>query len=81
MNSWAFKNEIWNPVRSLRAREIKYKYYGRYNLKNSKNSEQAMAIHYIINKTALPAPYILFGPPGTGKTATIVEAIAQVFIY
>lgn len=36
------------------------------------------AIKNIVENSSFPAPYILFGPPGTGKTATIVEAIAQV---
>lgn len=36
------------------------------------------AIKNIIENRAYPAPYILFGPPGTGKTATIVETITQV---
>ena len=37
-----------------------------------------MAIHHIVSGTSRPAPYVLFGPPGTGKTVTLVESIKQV---
>ena len=52
----------------------------RLNLFNkSLNKEQVSAVKHIIEAKARPVPYLLFGPPGTGKTVTIVEAILQIY--
>uniref|UniRef100_A0A9J8BGF7 RNA helicase n=1 Tax=Cyprinus carpio carpio TaxID=630221 RepID=A0A9J8BGF7_CYPCA len=42
------------------------------------NPEQKAAVQHILSGTSKPAPYLIFGPPGTGKTVTVVEAIKQV---
>ncbi|CRK88261.1 CLUMA_CG002041, isoform A [Clunio marinus] len=42
------------------------------------NQEQMTAIKNIVNCTAYPFPYVVFGPPGTGKTSLIIECIAQI---
>lgn len=44
------------------------------------NKLQFQAVRHIVEGTSHPAPYILFGPPGTGKTKTLVEAISQIYI-
>ncbi|NWH68682.1 M10L1 helicase, partial [Geococcyx californianus] len=43
------------------------------------NEEQRRAVTHIVTGMSRPAPYLIFGPPGTGKTVTLVEAIKQVW--
>jgi helicase MOV-10 len=42
------------------------------------NEEQQLAVTSMLTSPVLHAPYVLFGPPGTGKTVTLVEYVAQV---
>ncbi|KAM3962459.1 putative helicase mov-10-B.1 [Aphomia sociella] len=48
-----------------------------YNKLIRENEEQRSAVQHIVSGTSRRCPYIVFGPPGTGKTMTIVEAIIQ----
>jgi len=49
-----------------------------YDAKLHDNKEQEQAVKNIVSGSSRPIPYLVFGPPGTGKTVTIVEAIKQV---
>uniref|UniRef100_UPI00398EC233 putative helicase MOV-10 isoform X2 n=1 Tax=Pristiophorus japonicus TaxID=55135 RepID=UPI00398EC233 len=49
-----------------------------YDRSLENNPEQAKAVSCIVAGISRPAPYLVFGPPGTGKTVTIVESIKQV---
>ncbi|XP_057673165.1 putative helicase mov-10-B.1 [Corythoichthys intestinalis] len=49
-----------------------------FNRQLAENPEQMQAVRHIVAGTSKPAPYLVFGPPGTGKTITLVEAIKQI---
>ncbi|XP_017270570.1 putative helicase mov-10-B.1 [Kryptolebias marmoratus] len=49
-----------------------------FDWKLEKNPEQYQAVQHIVAGSSRPAPYLVFGPPGTGKTVTVVEAIKQI---
>ncbi|XP_073326374.1 putative helicase mov-10-B.1 [Pagrus major] len=49
-----------------------------FDSKLEKNPEQYQAVQHIVAGSSIPGPYLVFGPPGTGKTVTLAEAIKQI---
>lgn len=44
------------------------------------NSRQKLAVENILTDFREPfTPFLIFGPPGTGKTITVIESIQQIF--
>ncbi|KAK2851431.1 hypothetical protein Q5P01_007707 [Channa striata] len=49
-----------------------------FDMQLERNPEQYRAVQHIVSGSSKPAPYLVFGPPGTGKTVTLVEAMKQI---
>nr|XP_033773425.1 helicase MOV-10 isoform X2 [Geotrypetes seraphini] len=68
--SFSYGESIVPPEKELRL----------FDRKLEQNHEQYKAVKQIVSGCSRPAPYLIFGPPGTGKTVTLVEAIKQILI-
>ncbi|CAH0563803.1 unnamed protein product [Brassicogethes aeneus] len=67
---------LFPELRKLKYGDHKPNYFDR-NL----NEKQKIAVANILNAPQNSQPYLIFGPPGTGKTSTLVEAIRQIHRY
>uniref|UniRef100_A0A452RE87 RNA helicase n=1 Tax=Ursus americanus TaxID=9643 RepID=A0A452RE87_URSAM len=73
--SAAFAEKSTNLVNEVQTFKVREKEFFNPVL----NENQKLAVRRILSGDCRPLPYILFGPPGTGKTVTIIEAVLQVY--
>ncbi|XP_053965577.1 putative helicase MOV-10 [Anastrepha ludens] len=66
-----------NPYKDEAPKKIKLQII---NKQIMENPEQLQAVAQVVGGANPFVPYIVVGPPGTGKTTTIVEAILQLYI-
>ena len=60
------------PVEMVNRGEVHW-----HNQEIEGNPEQRSAVERILNKSSGSWPFVVFGPPGTGKTTTLCEAVYQ----
>lgn len=82
-----YLNRILFPVKSRLQEskkepltDIKFKDLKDRLINKSLNQQQIYAVTMSLKAPFRPTPFVIFGPPGTGKTVTIVESILQVFL-
>ncbi|XP_062712336.1 uncharacterized protein LOC109403351 isoform X2 [Aedes albopictus] len=68
-------------IKKVSAKRTRINGFQWINIGIASNEEQMVAVRNIVNRTSFPAPYVLFGPPGTGKSSTLVEAIGQIYLH
>ncbi|KAM8753802.1 putative helicase mov-10-B.1 [Acanthopagrus schlegelii] len=70
--------EVLFPAAALSSQQTELPQLRLFDSKLERNPEQYRAVQHIVAGSSKPAPYLVFGPPGTGKTVTVVEAIKQI---
>ena len=65
-------NDVGRPLTRMTKQTLNF-----YNPLIATNAEQRTAVVRILEYRVPGVPYLIFGPPGTGKTMTLVEAIKQ----
>ncbi|NXT46267.1 M10L1 helicase, partial [Pluvianellus socialis] len=66
------------PILWLIGETVTYKWSAGDFFNPMLNEQQKLAVKRILSGECRPTPYVLFGPPGTGKTVTVIEAILQI---